>query len=142
VPDALKPTSGGLNLGYGLLTNPNSTYSCCPKQTVGPFTLSGVQAGPAKLTFSVYYTNCCGMIGANTINLQYRMNGDTWLTPNPGPDYSKVFKDNSGQDRWWAVAYSFPVSVLQGSNTVEIKADGTNNGYPPVLENLELLTWP
>jgi hypothetical protein len=147
VPDALTTNqTSGLNLGYALLNSPNVTYTCCPQTTVGPLSLGNVSltgVGSAKATFSVFYTLTDGTHTASTINLQYRLNGGTWHTPDPGPDYTRVFK-NGGSDASWAVAYSFPVAVSelrQGANTIEIKTDGTSNGYPPVLANVELLTF-
>jgi hypothetical protein len=149
VPDALTSnTSGGVNLGYGLETNPNSTYTCCPNVTISPFTLSNVNASgvsSAKLTFSIFYTLVNPATG---ISVHYRLNGGPWQTPNPSPDYSKAFFCGSCPfppgDAGWSIAYSFPVAVtdlVQGTNTVEVAADGECNCYPPSMGNIELLTF-
>jgi hypothetical protein len=151
VADALTANSGGLNLGYALLTAPNSTYTCCPQTTHAPLALTGVDLGgvnSAMLTFSVYYTFTDSTHNASTIGLQYRLNGGAWQVPNPPPDYSKAFFCGSCPmppgNANWSAAYAFPVpmsALVQGTNTLEIASSGTSNGWPPVLANIDLLTF-
>jgi hypothetical protein len=138
---------GALNLGYGLLTNPNSTYTCCPQTTVEPLSLDNVDlagVSMAKLTFDVFYTPLDGTpTSASTINLQYRLNGGTWQASNV--DHVKALNGGAWQadSARWTVAYAESVAVSElrsGVNTLEIKTDGTLNSYPPILSNVELLT--
>ena len=66
----------------------------------------------------------------------------------PVPDYTKVFFCGTCPfppgNANWAVAYAFPVaisSLVRGNNTLEIATDGTSSGYPPIVANIELLTF-
>lgn len=162
VPDALtrNPGVGGgdgyymnaLNIGYGLLTDPNSTYTCCTTtgQTtaVGPFPIPGVNlAGvtSARLTFSITYWPY-DVFTASRIVTKYRLNGGPWKFPTPTPNYAAAL--NGGQwmtgEANWAVGFSFAVAVsdlINGTNTLEIGSDGTSNAYPPILANIDLLTY-
>jgi len=154
IPDPLTSNpNGGLNLGYGLLTAPYSTYTCCSAgapTTIAPFVLPNVDltgVTSAKLTFGVTYTFDATHT-PSTIAFHYRINGGTWKNPNPSPDYSKAFYCATcpfppANNASWAAAYSFPVvlsDLKQGSNTIEFSVDGTMNGYPPVLANIDLLS--
>ena len=162
VPDALtrNPGVGGgdgyymnaLNIGYGLLTDPNSTYTCCTTtgQTtaVAPFSIPGVNlAGvtSARLTFSITYWPY-DVFTASRIVTKYRLNGGPWKFPTPTPNYAAAL--NGGQwmtgEANWAVGFSFAIAVsdlVNGTNTLEFGSDGTSNGYPPILANIDLLTY-
>jgi hypothetical protein len=152
VPDALTPSaSGSVNIGYGVLSNPNSTYTCCSQTAIGPFAVHNISlagVGSAKLTFDVFYTLSDGVHTASTIGLQYRLNGSVWHTPNPSPDYSKAFFCATcpfpAGNANWAVAYAFPVApteLVQGTNTLEIQTSGTSTAFPPIVGNIDLLTF-
>jgi hypothetical protein len=159
VPDALTHdpnqisdfpnNSSNLNLGYALLTGPNSTYTCCPSTTISPFSLPNVDLTgviSAQLTFSVFYPSI-GSNNSSTFSLKYRFNGDAWQVPTPTPEYSRALMCQAwggAADCNWSMGFAFPVplsSLRQGDNTLEIASDGANNGFPPILANAELLTF-
>jgi len=145
--------NNNLNLGYGLLTNPNKTYSCCPQTTVDSFSLSDVDlsgVSDAQLTFSILYATNGSANNSRTYSLKYRLNGGAWQSPSPTPEFAKALYCQawaSGQpfpyDCNWSMGFAFPValsSLVAGTNTLEIGSDGSGNSFPPILANVELLT--
>lgn len=131
LPDQLNMVSGGTNIAYVLpatLTIPNVN-------------LTG--ATTAKLAFMVSYT----APNASTIALHYSLNGGPVHDPNPQPDYAaeQVCQGCPGPTGGGEVPYTFnvPLSELHaGSNTISFTVDNnTYGGYPPILTNLDLLTF-
>jgi hypothetical protein len=160
VPDALTPGPGSgatggpaPNLGYALLTSPQSTVTCCnsgARTPIAPFALQGVDlAGvtAAKLAFTMSFT-FTPPAAPTTVGLQYRFNGKAWHAV-PLPDMNAATYCNgcpqaAGPGELPGVAFSFSVDateLVQGNNTVEFAATSTNDGYPPVLGNIDLLTF-
>jgi hypothetical protein len=160
IPDALTPgpgsgSTGGPapNLGYALLTSPQSTVTCCDggaRTPIAPFALEGVDlAGvtQVKLAFTASFT-FASPASPTTVGLKYRFNGGTWHAV-PLPDMNAATYCNgcpqaAGPGELPGVAFSFPVDateLVQASNTVEFAATSTNDGYPPVLGNIDLLVF-
>jgi hypothetical protein len=115
---------------------------------VAPFSIPGVNlAGvtSARLTFSITYWPY-DVFTASRIVTKYRLNGGPWKFPTPTPNYAAAL--NGGQwmtgEANWAVGFSFAIAVsdlVNGTNTLEFGSDGTSNGYPPILANIDLLTY-
>ena len=151
VPDALTANpSGGLNVGYALLNNPYSTFTCCSQTTIGPFKIPNVNlqgVTSAKLTFTIHPTYSSPTFSTTTIAPHYRLNGGTWKDPNPAPNYTAltVCSGCPGAPVGGSgIPFSFPVALSDltaGTNTLEFSTDGTFNSYPPVLANIDLLTF-
>ena len=150
VPDALTADpNGGLNVGYALVNSPQGEYTCCPQTSVGAFSLPNVNlsgVGSAMLTFNVNYTYALNISPSN-VAFHYRINGGAWTDPNPSPNY--VAEDACSNcpgapNGGGGVSYAFSVplgSLVQDANTVEFTVDNSWNSYPPVLTNVELLTF-
>jgi hypothetical protein len=150
VPDALTPSNGSLNLGYGLLTN-GTTFTCCTSgqaTTTGPLNLANVnltRVTSATLAFSVGYTFTGNSPSA--LGIQYRLNNGPLRTPSPTPDFVGATQcqawGGTGPCNWaMNFAFSVPVSdLVQGTNTLEIVTSGTNDGWAPILANVDLLTY-
>jgi hypothetical protein len=151
VPDALTVSAGSLNLGYGLLTS-GTAFTCCTdgQTTIGPFVLARVNLSgvtSAKLAFSVGYT-FAGNSPAG-LAIRYRLNNGPLRAPSPTPDFVRATQCQA----WggtptdpcnWAMnfAFSVPVSdLVQGTNTLQIVTSGTDDGWVPILANVDLLTY-
>jgi hypothetical protein len=160
IPDALTPGPGSgstngpaPNLGYALVTSPPSMVTCCnsgARTPIAPFVLDGVDltgVTQVKLTFMANFTYAAPA-SPTTVGLQYRFNGNTWRDV-PLPDmnaatYCSGCPQPAGPGELPGVAFSFPVDatdLVQGTNTLEFAATSTNDGYPPVLANIDLLTF-
>jgi hypothetical protein len=82
-----------------------------------------------------------------TVGLQYQFNGNAWRTVDM-PDMNTATYCNgcpqpAGPGEIPGVAFSFPVNasdLVQGTNTLQLGATGTWDGYPAVLGNVDLLT--
>jgi hypothetical protein len=165
VPDALTvdPNSandtdahiaGALNIGYGILNTPTSIYSCCTssggRTTIRSFSvpnvnLSGVTS--ASLTFGVTYTYIAPSFTTNNVALQYSINGGPLLNPNPQPNYAaqNLCTGCPGNPvGGGGVLYSFPInlsSLVNGTNTITFSVSNSVNSYPPVISNIEVITF-
>jgi hypothetical protein len=153
VPDALTtdPSNGADNVGYGLLVNPTSTYTCCSganQTTIGPFSISKVSVAgvtSAELTFDVSYTYAFSLTTSN-VALQFKINGGPWQNPNPAPNYTAEYACTNcpGPNGGGGVPYTVTVPVndlVSGTNTIAFQAANSPNSYPPVLTSLDLLTF-
>ena len=153
--DALtrNPNTGASNIGYGLLTNPYSMFSCCSgiNQTsvsalsVGNVSTAGVTK--VKLSFIVYYVYT-GSFQPNTVALHYRINNSGWLDPSVQPNYAaEDYCETSkcpGPTGGGGVLYTFDVDkslIAAGTNTVAFGVDNSENGYPPIVSSVDLLTF-
>jgi len=126
VPDALTPNGSKLNIGYGLNT---------------PFNLGNVAGGSGKLTFSILYVND-STHNSSTYAAKYRFNGGAWQSISA--EYANALRCQAwggNTDCNWSMGFSVPVTVPGGPTTVEIASDGVSAGYPPILANVELLTY-
>jgi hypothetical protein len=164
VPDALTvdPNSatdtdahiaGAVNIGYGLLNSPYSMYSCCTSAgdmtMIGSFSIAGVEltgVSSAKLEFGVIYTYVDPSFSTSNVALHYSLNGGPWLDPNPQPNYAAEAACDScpGPGGGGGVLYSFPVNIsnlVSGTNTIAFAVDNSWNSYPPLIANIELLTF-
>jgi hypothetical protein len=154
VPDALTPDpthNSAPNVGYGILNNPATMDTCCTGSTptdisslsIPNVSLAGVKS--AYLTFDVNDTYTQSFT-PSTAALQYSLNGGPLQSPNPEPNYAAqdVCTACPGPSGGGGVSYVFPVpvsSLLNGTNTVNFVVPGSNNGYPPILSSLDLLTF-
>jgi hypothetical protein len=161
VPDALTPgpgdpaagASGALNLGYALLSSPQSTATCCAngaRTTVPAFALPGVSlvgVSQTMLTFTVDFT-FASQANPMTVGLAYRFNGKAWHTV-AMPDmnaatYCSGCPQPAGPGEVPGVAFAVQVDasdLTTGTNTVEFSATGTWDSYPAVIGNIDLLTF-
>ena len=146
--------AGALNIGYGLLNNPYSMFSCCNSSgqttTIGSFSLPNVNltgVTSAKLTFSVTYTYLSPNFTPQNVALHYSLNGGPWQNPNPQPNYAaeQLCTGCPGAPAGGGgVLYSFPINVsnlVSGNNTISFAVDNSVNSYPPVVANIDLLLW-
>jgi hypothetical protein len=155
-PDTIAdfPNNNNLNLGYGLLTGPNRTYSCCPQTTVSAFSLPNVNpsgATAAQLTFSIFYVANGTTNNSSTYAVKYRFNSGAWQSPGPTPEFARALYCQAWAadkpfpyDCNWSMGFAFPVALnnlVAGTNTLEIGSDGSGNSYPPILANVEVLTF-
>lgn len=144
---------GAVNIGYAILNTPDSMYACCDGMgspvTVATFSIPGVvKAGikSAKLTFTVTYTYIFSF-DPTTVALKYSINGGSLLDPSVQPNYAAQHlctgcpgNPNGGG----GVPYSFPIdvsSLVDGTNTLRFTVANSNNGFPPVVANIDLLTF-
>lgn len=153
VPDALtvNPTNGALNVGYGLLSNPFSMYGCCSGNAQVPVAALNVDnvnitaVSAARLSFAVNYSYT-DTFTTSSVVLRYRINGSQWLEPSTKPDYTAeyVCSDCPGPNGGGGVLYSFAIdkSLLHsGTNTIAFEVDNSFNGYPPIVNGVDLLTY-
>jgi hypothetical protein len=161
IPDALTPgpgdpsagASSALNLGYALLSSPQSTATCCTnggRTTVPAFTLPGISlvgVSQTMLTFTVDFTYVNGPT-PTTVGLTYRFNAKAWHTV-AMPDmnaatYCSGCPQPKGPGEVPGVAFAVPVDASDlstGTNTVEFAVTGTWDSYPAVIGNIDLLTF-
>jgi hypothetical protein len=97
------------------------------------------------MTFTVIYTYAASLTTSN-VNLRYSLNGGPWLSPNPQPNYAaeEVCTACPGPTGAGGVLYSFPVSLsnlVNGTNTIAFAVDNSWNSFPPVVANIDLLTF-
>ena len=145
VPDALttNPNNGATNIGYGLLNNPYSMYTCCngAPTSVSTLTFGGVDltnVSRAELSFSVVFV---WSVTPTTVVLRYSLNGGPLRTP-PQPNYVGE-QGGPGGRIGLGVLFNFPVALSDlraGTNTISFAVDDSPNSWPPILTNLELLT--
>lgn len=142
--------TGAVNIGYGILDNPNSMYACCDsggnRTTVASLQFSGVSVAgiqSALLTFSVTFTYT-GTASPSTVKLHYSLNGGPAQTPSQ-PNYAgeQTCSDCPGPTGGNGVPYIVnvnPASLVNGTNTLFVSIDNGSNNYPPVLANVDLVT--
>jgi hypothetical protein len=146
------PLNNALNVGYGLLNNPTTIATCCNKGAdtdLSSFNIPGVNlngVNSAYLSFDVDYTYISPGFTTSNVNLHYSLNGGPWLDPDPEPDYvgENTCSNCPGPVGGGEVAYNFPVplaDLINGTNTLNFSVPGSNNGYPPILTSLDLLTF-
>jgi hypothetical protein len=151
VPDALTDSDGSLNIGYGLLTN-GTTFTCCTNgQTtiIGPFVLAHVNLSGVTRAMLVFSVGSFALIDPSALTIRYRLNNGPLRTPSPTPDYvgatqCQAWTVSMSSSCNWAInfAFSVPVSdLVQGTNTLQIATSGSNDGWAPILDNVDLLTY-
>jgi hypothetical protein len=145
VPDALttNPDNGATNIGYGLLNNPYSMYTCCNGSAhtpVATLNFGGVDltnVSRAELSFTVVFN---WVVTPTTVVLRYSLNGGPLRTP-PQPDY--VGEQGGPGGRFgFGVLFNFAIAVSDlraGTNTISFAVDSSSNSWPPILSNLDLL---
>jgi hypothetical protein len=162
VPDALTvdpnltngaiPLHNALNVAYGLYNHPTSIVTCCQRGTridhgpmkVPAVDLTGVKA--AYLSFDVSFTYMPPAFTDANVLLRYRLNRGQPMHPDPRPNYAAeaACGDCPGPLGGGGVAFVFPVPVAElvtGVNTLMLLVPDSNNGYPPLVSNLDLLTF-
>jgi hypothetical protein len=153
IPDSLTvdPNDGAPNVAYGLLNQPRQFDACCgpdgPVET-GTLTFRHVRTTgvtSAALAFNVSYTPI-GSFGLADLGLKYNLDGTSWHLPNPSPNgvAENICSDCPGPTGGTGVAYYFrvPVSDLRdGANTIRLLVPSSDNGYPPLVTGLDLLTF-
>jgi hypothetical protein len=150
VSDSLSVNPNGVtNIGYGLLTSPYAIFACCNGTTQIPINLSvpnvdlnGVTS--AQLAFAINYTYANGATPAN-VALHYSLNGNPLRTP-PQPNYTAegACTGCPGPSGGNGVLFNITIPLTDlkpGTNTITLALDNTDNGWPPILSSLDLLTF-
>ncbi len=123
--------TGALNVGYAA----PATLSIPNVNSAGAMT--------AKLTFTMTYVYAFNL-SPTSVMLHYSLNSGPVQTP-PQPNYAAEVLCTGCPGSpigGGGVLYSIAVPVaalLSGTNTVAITVDNQNNGYPPVIGNMDLL---
>jgi hypothetical protein len=146
--------TGGLNIGYALLNTPFSMYACCTNPggaqiPITSFSIPGVNltgVTSAQLSFTVTYTYV-STFNTSNVALQYSLNGGAYQNPSTQPNYAAQLlcttcpgNPNGGG----GVPYTFTVNVsdlVPGTNTIAFQVVNSINSFPPVVANIDLITF-
>ena len=104
-----------------------------------------IVASDAELSFAIAFTYVNDTT-PHTIAVHYRLNGGAWRDPIPKPDYAaeQACSACPGPTGGTGSLFNFPIDLADlrsGANTIGIAVDNTSNSWPPILSNLELLTY-
>jgi Fibronectin type III domain len=149
VPDALVPTSAGVNVGYLLNDALNLTKTSVTIRSV----TAVAQATRARLAMNVEYFGNFSNIGLPTWALTYRLNGNAWRTYNLTAAEQALFSsgvalqgDKAGQANALIIGvlghvFDVPLSdLVNGDNVLEIATSNVPfGGYPPRISNIDLI---